>query len=113
MAVESGAEWVPTSCSLPTAERPLRAAEFDRLFSESVIGFERVDATRLRLGLDPHAEGVARSLADRESGCCSIFDFTFDASQSSVTMSVVVPESHADVLDALARRVAAFVGTGR
>jgi hypothetical protein len=111
--MESGAEWVAPSCSLPTAERPLRVAEFDRLFSESVMGFERVNVTRLTVRLDPNAESVARSLAERESACCSFFDFTFDTSESSVAMSVVVPESHANVLDALARRVGALVGARR
>ncbi|MCP9276327.1 hypothetical protein [Mycolicibacterium arenosum] len=63
--------------------------------------------------LDRDAEADARSLAERESGCCSFFDFGFDTSDSVLTMSVVVPESHADVLDALARRVGALAGANR
>ena len=110
--MDSSADWVPTSCSLPTAERPLRTAEFDRLFAESVVRFERAGVTTLTLMLAPDSEAVAQSLAERESGCCSFFEFAFDRSDSAITMSVVVPESHADVLDALTRRVGEL-GRGR
>lgn len=30
--------WVPQSCTLPTAERPLRIAEFDTPFAERLTG---------------------------------------------------------------------------
>ncbi|MEV6153769.1 hypothetical protein AB0L53_25835 [Nonomuraea sp. NPDC052129] len=31
-----GQQWVPSECTLPTAEQPLRVAEFDALFAEVV-----------------------------------------------------------------------------
>jgi len=31
----SGLAWVPAACTLPTAEQPLRPAEFDALFTSA------------------------------------------------------------------------------
>ncbi|MEO3760750.1 cation-translocating P-type ATPase [Mycobacterium sp. B14F4] len=101
------AGWVPESCSLPTAERPLRVAEFDALFNDSVLRLTRRSATDLVVVLAADAEKTARDLAQQEAKCCSFFDFQFAASGSDVVMSVSVPESHTDVLDALTERVAA------
>ncbi|HET6741695.1 MAG TPA: hypothetical protein VFH76_22285 [Kribbella sp.] len=36
--------WVPDACTLPTAERPFRVAEFDQLFAEHLRSTDRVDA---------------------------------------------------------------------
>ena len=58
---------VPGACTLPTAERPLRLAEFDDLFATALRGQQRLSPTRLRLRLDPVAEQAARDLAVRES----------------------------------------------
>ncbi|MEV2237579.1 hypothetical protein [Micromonospora sp. NPDC049891] len=107
---ETGAAWVPEACTLPTAERPLRLAEFDRFFDEAVRAAERVSARHLRLRLDSAAqvEETARDLTARESSCCSFF--TFDLSRSdpdSLTLDVRVPAAQVDVLDALADRAAA------
>ena len=39
--------WAPVdACTLPTAEQPLRVAEWDGLFAESLRAVERPDATR-------------------------------------------------------------------
>ena len=105
MAIDETPEWVPKSCSLPTVEQPLRVAEFDRLFGESVLRAVRVSATRLYLVLAPDAEDAARDLAAREVGCCSFFRFDFDTAGADLVMSIGVPQSRADVLDALAQRV--------
>ncbi|MET7642561.1 hypothetical protein ABZS83_02725 [Streptomyces sp. NPDC005426] len=43
--------WVPQSCTLPTEERPLRAAEWDALFDERLISLSRPEPLRLRLDL--------------------------------------------------------------
>ncbi|MGH3309106.1 MAG: hypothetical protein ACRDP3_00695 [Streptomyces sp.] len=102
--------WVPAACTLPTAEQPLRVAEFDALFSESLLGVNTLSATRLQLVLDG-TEAVAesaRDLATRESGCCSFFTFDFarDA-DDRLLMDVTVPEAQAAVLAALADRARA------
>ncbi|WP_237158509.1 hypothetical protein [Mycolicibacterium fortuitum] len=41
MAIEEVSDWVPQACSLSTSEQPLRVAEFDWLFGESV-GFPKI-----------------------------------------------------------------------
>ncbi|MDG4761900.1 MerR family transcriptional regulator [Micromonospora sp. WMMD710] len=100
--------WVPESCSLPTAERPVRLAEFDSFFAVAVRWFDRPSAQRLRLHLTgtEQAERSARDLAARESACCSFF--TFEVTRSgpdAVTMEARVPASHVGILDALTERV--------
>jgi hypothetical protein len=103
--------WVPDACTLPTAERPLRLAEFDDLFATAVRGQQRLSATRLRWRLDPAAEPAARDLTARESGCCSFFTFTVSPVAGAVHLDVEVPAGHVDVLDALAGRAAARAGS--
>ena len=77
----SGLAWVPEACTLPTAEQPLRLAEFDALFTAAVRGSTRLSPTHLRLQLtgDPDLEAVVRDLTVRESECCSFFMFGVDA----------------------------------
>ena len=103
--------WVPEVCTLPTADRPLRLAEFDDLFAAALRGQQRLSRTRLRWRLDPAAEQAARDLTGRESECCSIFSFTFAPAAGAVQLDVAVPEAHAGVLDALADRAAAWIGS--
>lgn len=105
-----GGGWVPGACTLPTMERPIRVAEFDRFFAESVRGVHRPDPARLELAIDPAAEAVARDLAGRESGCCAFFRFGFASRGTGVLMEVEVPGAYADVLDAFAARVATVIG---
>ncbi|MEG3633046.1 hypothetical protein [Micromonospora palythoicola] len=105
-----GAAWVPAACTLPTADRPLRLAEFDRFFGAAVRAAERVSAQHLRLWLDSAAqvEQTAHDLAARESSCCSFFLFDLlRPDPDSLILDVRVPAGHVDVLDALADRVAA------
>ncbi|MGA4729943.1 hypothetical protein ACWEOS_08115 [Micromonospora taraxaci] len=101
--------WVPEACTLPTAERPLRLAEFDQFFADAVRGLDRLSAQHLRFQLDSgtQVEEAARDLTARESSCCSFF--TFDLSRpdaDSLSLDVRVPAAHIDVLDALAERAA-------
>ena len=105
---DSGTAWVPQACTLPTAERPLRVAEFDEVFTRAVRGAERTGQSRLRLDLDP-APGVAGRIAElaaAETGCCSFFAFTLTVADGSLMLEVTVPPSNTGVLDALASRVA-------
>lgn len=104
---------VPDACTLPTAERPLRLAEFDRFFAEAVRSTERVSAQHLRLQLDGRAqvEEAARDLTARESSCCSFFAFDFSRSgPDSLTLDVRVPSGHIGVLDALTARASSVRG---
>jgi hypothetical protein len=97
------------ACTLPTAERPTRLAEFDELFAR-VRGVTRAEPTRLSLDLEPRAD-VAALCADlmvREIGCCSFFTFTLVATgalEPAVRLEVTVPAGHTEVLDAMADRV--------
>lgn len=98
--------WVAVdACTLPSAEQPLRVAEFDELFATSLRAVTEFAPTRLRLELDASAEARVRDLAARESGCCSFFAFTIAPSgQGTVLMDVAVPPERSDVLTGLAAR---------
>ena len=90
------------ACTLPTAERPLRVAEFTALFAE-LRAVDRRDPRWLRLRL-PHAEEAwARDLTARESQCCAFFDFRIDRDGPDLLVDVRVPAAHVDVLDGLER----------
>jgi hypothetical protein len=98
--------WVPHDCTLPTAELPLRVAEFDSLLAAATRGVERVDVGRLRLKLDhsPDVAGQAARLAVKESKCCSFFTFTLTADGDGLQLEIAAPQARADVLDALMER---------
>ncbi|MFB4289524.1 hypothetical protein ACBI99_17905 [Nonomuraea sp. ATR24] len=104
-----GLGWVPSSCTLPSAEQPLRVAEFDALFADAVRGVARPERTRLRLELALSPDNAARAaeLAARENGCCSFFTFGLSIAAGSLTLDVAVPAEHVEVLDALQARVGA------
>jgi len=102
-------EWVPVeACTLPTAEQPLRVAEFDALFAVLLAADRRGPAwLRLRLRADA---GVADSTADltaRESACCSFFAFEIGTIGPEVLVDVRVPDSRYEVLDGVERRAQA------
>ena len=107
----TSADRTPDACTLPTAARPVRLAEFDDLFATALRDQQRPEPTVLRWRLDRSAEATARDLARRESACCSFFSFTFVPDATGVQVEVRVPATHVAVLDALAARAAA--GTGR
>ncbi len=99
---------MPEACTLPTVEQPIRVAEFDRFFADSVRTMRRSRPGRLELVVDPAAEAAARDLASREKGCCSFFAFDF-TTDSGLLMGIEVPDTYIAVLDAFAARVdAAF-----
>ncbi|SFD62450.1 hypothetical protein [Streptomyces aidingensis] len=106
--------WTPDACTLPTAEQPLRVAEFDALFADAVQRVERPGDGRLRLVLDGAAEERARELAERETRCCSFFTFAFTSAregEDTVVMEVTVPDEHAAVVEAMADRAEAVRST--
>jgi hypothetical protein len=103
---------VPDACTLPTAERPLRLAEFDDLCT-SVRRVDPITATHARLHLTGPAGLAARvrDLAARETECCSFFTFTTTgepaAGGEAVLLDIEVPAAHADVLASLTQRASA------
>ncbi|MBV7703102.1 hypothetical protein NOVA_10015 [Nocardia nova] len=98
-------DWVPPACTLPTAEKPIRVAEFDRFLAEAVRAVRRPGPHRLDLILAADAEPRARDLAARESSCCSFFAFDFGATEEGSVLSIVVPPAYTAVLDAFAARI--------
>ncbi|MEU7897968.1 hypothetical protein AB0B45_34550 [Nonomuraea sp. NPDC049152] len=98
--------WAPSACTLPTAEQPLRVAEFDALFADAVQGVARLERTRLRLDLVFSSDNAAQAaeLAARENGCCSFFTFALTIADGSLALEVAVPAEHVEVLDALQAR---------
>lgn len=108
---------IPAACTLPTAEQPLRLAEFDDLFVTAVRRVDRISTTHARLHLIGPS-GLAnrvRDLAVRETECCSFFTFTTTPQQATdgeaVVLDIEVPAAHADVLASLAQR-ASTASTG-
>jgi hypothetical protein len=112
-ALEGAAAWGPAACTLPLPQRPLRVAEFDRLFAVALREVARPQRALLRLTLDG-SEGVAaatRELIARETTCCSFFDFTLTGTADQLLLlEVRVPEAQIGVLDGLQARAAAMGG---
>ena len=101
-------QWAPgEACTLPTAEQPLREAEFDELFATSVREVQRPEPGRLRLHLAAGAQERARDLVARESSCCSFFDFRFSGEEGQLVLDVRVPPQRVPVLDGMARQAEA------
>ncbi|MEV4125258.1 hypothetical protein [Nocardia sp. NPDC049707] len=100
--------WVPDACTLPTAEQPLRVAEFTDLFAAALRRVERIAPTRVRLIFATTHEGEARELAARESSCCGFFNFSFTtAGPDAMAMDIEVPAGRITTLDALANHATA------
>jgi hypothetical protein len=101
---------VPDVCTLPTAEQPLRLAEFDELFATAVRGVETLGPTHARMRLTGQAglEAQVRDLTARETECCSFFTFTVTPEPTgdgeAMVLDIEVPPAHADVLEILAQR---------
>lgn len=110
----SEAAWVATdACTLPSADRPARLAEFEGLF-ESLRGLRRQNPRWLRLRLDDAevVEQRARDLTAREASCCSFFIFDVHREPGEVVVDVRVPEDRVMVLDGLTAQARA-VQAGR
>lgn len=110
------------ACTLPSAEQPLRVAEFDDLFAETLTRVTLQEPTRVRLTMfgEPGLRSRVQSLVDRESECCSFFTFRVTACDADaatgqtltgVHLDVEVPEARADVLSALAGRAEDVLAT--
>jgi hypothetical protein len=94
----------PDACTLPTAEQPLRVAEFDALFATALRGVEQPEPTRARFLFtdEPGLAHTVRNLTAREAECCSFFAFTI--TEEPLLLEVEVPSRYADVLAALVGR---------
>lgn len=103
--------WVPDACTLPSADRPLRVAEFDALFGRALHSVERLDRRRLRLLVGGTQEAELRDLIARETSCCSFFAFTVARDGERFVVEIAVPAVHESVLDALMARLTC--GSGR
>ena len=101
---------IPDACTLPTAERPLRLAEFDALFATAVRRVDTAGPTHVRLRLTGPAglAATVRDLTARETACCSFFAFTVTPEPAddgeALILDVEVPARYADVLASLAGR---------
>jgi hypothetical protein len=113
-APSGGPGWAPAACTLPTAEQPLRLAEFDDPFARHVREVHRAQdgGVVLELASGPDAASTVAGLAARETGCCSFFAFDLHVADGTTTLTVAA-DGHADVLAALADRARARAGTAR
>ncbi len=93
------------ACTMPTAERPLRLAEFDVLFRTAVRRVERREN-----GVQIHLSGGiglverVRDLTARETACCSFFTFDIAGTDQDLLLNVSVPPARQDILDTLTTR---------
>lgn len=110
----TGLEWSDVeACTLPTADRPLRVAEFDALFGTSLQSIEQSSDTDARLVLsgDQSIADRVRQLAEAETACCSFFTFTITEPQPGhVDLAIEVPPAHAEVLTTMLDRAHASLG---
>lgn len=105
-------DFAPDACTLPTAERPVRTAEFEQLFADAVTDVEHRAPGDLRLVLRATEEYAARAarLAARETACCSFFTFTLILGAGTAELGVTTEPGHERVLDALASVARAHAG---
>ena len=92
------------ACTMPTAERPLRLAEFDALFAQARSVTRDAAGVVIHLAGAPTLRGQVRDLAERETACCSFFTFVVDGHEDDVTLSISVPPERREIVDALAER---------
>jgi hypothetical protein len=91
------------ACTLPTAERPLRLAEFEELFADHLTDTSWAgDRLRLSLSGDAGLREHVADLAARENVCCSFFDFALSGPADAVVLEVGVPAERREILAALA-----------
>jgi hypothetical protein len=97
------------SCTLDSADRQARGAEFGRLFSAAIRAVDRPEPTRLLLELEPTRRIAAQAaeLAMAETACCSFFTFNMQVAAQRLVLDIAVPPAHVQALDALATAASA------
>src|ERR1700729_986959 len=101
--------WVPDACTLPTADRPVRSAEFDAVFGQGLRRVSRLSDRRSQweFAADPGQAARIADLLRRETACCSFFTFTMTSqAPGTALVDVAVPAAYTGVLDALNQRAA-------
>lgn len=107
---------IPDACTLPTADRPTRLAEFDALFATALRRVDTIGPTRARLRMTGPVglAATVRDLTAREAACCSFLTFTVTPEPAddgeALILDVEVPARYADVLASLAERAALVAG---
>src|SRR5215207_10411955 len=94
---------VPAACTLPTADRPLRVAEFGAFFA-SAGAVSRPAPGWLRVRFPVSDDAAVQDLVARESACCSFFTFAI----ADGCLDVRVPPGQVAVLDGLERLARAY-----
>ena len=93
------------ACTLPTSERPVRLAELDDLVREAVSSIDADGVrTRLRMVGQQGLRARVQDLLDRESACCSFFDFRLAEDDADLVLDIGVPPTRRDILEALTAR---------
>jgi len=94
----------PIVCDMSNASDtgPERLLEYERLFSQALVGRERTsDGIRFRLRAADGVEAWANSLAAREKACCPFFSFSITTEGDEVRWdaSVVDDDIAREILD--------------
>ncbi|MFE2021442.1 hypothetical protein ACFW9O_25700 [Streptomyces sp. NPDC059499] len=96
--------WVPQPCTLPIAERPLRVAEWDSLFSERLTSLSRT--SRYTCAWTWWEERAWRTGSVTSWWSARVAAATTPG-EDLIRLDIVVVQAHEAVLDALAVRTAA------
>jgi hypothetical protein len=105
--------WAPDACTLPTADRPVRLAEFDAVFGQGLRRVSRLSDRRAQWEFTAGPDRAARiaDLLRRETACCSFFTFAVTSgAPGTAVVDVTVPVAQVRVLDALNQRAASRAG---
>lgn len=102
MTNQAGPPIAPIMCDMTDASDTAveRMAEYQRLFTESLVGRERIDGVvRFRFLAQPGVEDRVRDLAARENACCAFFRFSVTVHGNEVWWDSTVVD------DDMARRI--------
>lgn len=104
---------LPTACTLPTTEQPMRLADVDDLLTAAVTAVERPSDGRALLAIraEPAVVAQVAEFCARETACCSFFSFTLTMDDAGCHLLIAVPAAQQAVLDAIVAR-ASVVAAG-
>jgi hypothetical protein len=93
MTMDFPAPTTPIACDMTGAPDtgPERAREYQRIFSQALVGRERIaGGIRFRFRDQPGIEAWVRDLAAREKACCPFFTSSITAPGEEVRWDVTV-----------------------